>query len=127
MHSVSRPFEQLNAKGLVMGRTHPEGKDKARVAKEAAAEKKEEEEATSREEARRSRALLATYTSERDIEEARKRALEDNEKAVQDVESKIKALKKRRTGYEKELAFYQDGPDKKAKGGPPAKLTNEIK
>ena len=127
MQCVGRPVEQLSAAGTVVRRIDPEGEEKARVAKEAAAEKKKEEEATSREEARRSRALLATYTSERDIEEARKRALEDNEKAVQDVESKIEALKKRRSGYEKELAFYQDGTDKKAKGGPPAKLTNDIK
>jgi len=127
MPCVGRPVEQLNTQGLVVRRIDPEGEEKARAEKEAAAEKKKEEEATSREETRRSRALLATYTSERDIEEARKRALEDNETAVQEVETKIEALKKRRAGYEKELAFYQDGKDKKAKGGPPAKLTADIK
>jgi hypothetical protein len=127
MQCVGRPVEQLNAQGLVVRRIDPEGEEKARVQKEAAAEKKKEEEATSREETRRSRALLATYTSERDIEEARKRALEDNERALHEVETKIEALKKRRAGYEKELAFYQDSKDKKAKSGPPAKLTNDIK
>jgi len=127
MQCVGRPVEQLNTQGLVVRRIDPEGEEKARAQKEAAAEKKKEEEATSREETRRSRALLATYTSERDIEEARKRALEDNEQAVHEVQAKIEALKKRRAGYEKELAFYQDGKDKKAKGGPPAKLTNDIK
>ena len=126
MQCVGRPVEQLNSQGLVVRRIDPEGEEKARLQKEAAAEKKKEEEATSREETRRSRALLATYTSERDIEEARRRALEDNERAVHEVETKIEALRKRRAGYEKELAFYQDGKDKK-KGGPPAKLTNDIK
>jgi hypothetical protein len=127
MQCVGRPVEQLNAQGLVVRRIDPEGEEKARAAKEAAAEKRKEEDAASREEMRRSRALLATYTSERDIEEARKRALEDNERAVREVETKIEALKKRRAGYEKELAFYQDGKDKKAKAGPPAKLTADIK
>ena len=127
MQCLGRPVEQLNAQGLVVRRIDPEGEEKARAEKEAAAEKKKDEEAASREETRRSRALLATYTSERDIEEARKRALEDNEHALHEVETKIEALKKRRAGYEKELAFYQDAKDKKAKGGPPVKLTNDIK
>jgi hypothetical protein len=124
MQCVGRPVEQLNAQGLVMRRIDPEGEEKARAEKEATAEKKKEEDAATREETRRSRALLATYTSERDIEEARKRALADNEKAVQEVEGKIEALKKRRAGYDKEMEFYQDG---KSKGKAPAKLTNDIK
>jgi len=122
-----RLVEQLNSQGLVVRRIDPEAEEKARAEKEASSEKNEKEEAASREETRRSRALLATYTSERDIEDARRRALEDNERAVQDVESKIEALKKRRAGYEKELEFYKDGTDKKAKAGPPAKLTNDIR
>jgi Domain of unknown function (DUF4124) len=124
MQCVGRPVEQLNAQGLVVRRIDPEGEEKARAQKEAAAEKRKEEEAASREETRRSRALLATYTSERDIEEARRRALEDNERAVHEVEIKIEALKKRRASYDRELEFYKDG---KQKGKAPAKLTNDIK
>jgi len=126
MQCVGRPVEQLNAQGLVVRRIDPEGERKAREEQEAAKGKRQEEEAAQREELRRTRALLATYTSERDIEDARKRDLADNEKAVQDVESKIEALKKRRAGYEKELAFYKDGTDKKAKAGPPSKLTADL-
>jgi hypothetical protein len=127
-----RPVEQLNSQGAVTRRIDPEGEEKERAEKEASADKKKEEEAASLVQTRRSAALLATYTSERDIEESRKRALEDNEKAMQEVEAKIEALKKRRAGYEKELEFYQDskdkgGKDKKAKSGPPAKLTNDLK
>jgi hypothetical protein len=130
MQCVGRPVEQLNSQGLLVRRIDPEGEEKARAEKEATAEKKKEEEVAAREETRRSRALLATYTSERDIEEARRRALADNENAVQEVESKIDALKKRRAGYDKELAFYQDskdGKDKKPRSGPPAKLTADIR
>jgi hypothetical protein len=130
MPCVGRPVEQLSSAGTVVRRIDPEGEEKARADQEASAEKQKEQDAANREETRRSRALLATYTSERDIEETRKRALEDNEKAMQEVEARIEALKKRRAGYEKELAFYQDGKDskdKKAKSGPPAKLTNDLK
>src|SRR5258705_13894186 len=115
MPCVGRPVEQLNAQGLVVRGMDPEGEQRAREEAAANADKKKEEDAVRREEMRRSRALLATYSSERDIEEARRRDLADNERAVQEVEDKIDALKKRRAGYEKELAFYKDGTDKKAK------------
>lgn len=118
---VGRPIEQLNAQGLVVRRIDPDGDEKARAEKAAALAKKREEEALNKEETRRSNALLATYTSERDIEDARARALADNQKALQEVEVKIEAIRKRRASYEKELEFYKDG-----KNRAPAKLTEDI-
>jgi hypothetical protein len=123
MQCVGRVVEQLNPQGLVVRRIDPQGEEKEREAKAAAAAKAKEEEVATREEDRRNRALLATYTSERDIDDARGRALADNRGAVQDVETKIDALKKRRAGYDKELEFYQD---KKGNAKPPAKLLDDI-
>lgn len=123
MHCMGRLVEQLNAQGLVVRRIDPEGEEKAREAKEAAAAKQREEDAAKREESRRNRALLATYTSERDIEDARLRALADNEQAVKELEGRISELKKRRAGYDKELEFYRD---KKGSSKPPAKLSEDI-
>jgi hypothetical protein len=123
MQCVGRVVEQLNPQGLVVRRIDPDGEEKEREAKAAAAAKAKEEDAATREESRRNRALLATYTSERDIEDARARALADHRSAVQDVETKIDALKKRRAGYDKELEFYQD---KKGGAKPPAKLLDDI-
>ena len=123
MPCMGRPVEQLNAQGLVVRRIDPDGEQKEREAKEAAAVKAKEEEAATREETRRNRALLATYTSERDIDDARARALADHHAAVHDFENKIDALKKRRTGFDKELEFYQD---KKGSTKPPAKLLDDI-
>jgi len=119
-----RPIEQINSQGLVVRRIDPEGEAKMRAEKEAALAKKKEEDTATKEETRRNRALLATYTSEKDIEVARRRALEDNEKQVRDVEQKIAALKKAREKYEKELEFYLDKKTGKAK--PPAKLAQDI-
>lgn len=116
-----RLVEQLNAQGLVVKRIDPEGEEKERRAQEAAAAKKREIEAASKESSRRNRALLATYTSEKDIEDARARALFENKKAVVEVEMRIEALKKRRAGYDKELEFYKD------KTKPPAKLHEDIR
>jgi hypothetical protein len=123
MQCVGRPIEQLNKQGMVVRRIDPEGEEKARAEKAAALAKAKEEEAATREQSRRNRALLATYTSERDIDDARARALKDNQKAVRDVENKIEALKKRRAGYDKELEFYQD----KKGAQPPAKLVEDVK
>ena len=127
MQCMGVPVEQLNSQGLVMRRIDPEGEAKAREEKEAAAAKAKETETSSREEQRRGRALLATYTSERDIEEARRRALADNESAVREVEDKIDALKKRRVGYENEIAAYKDPANKSSKGEVPQRLTSDLK
>jgi hypothetical protein len=120
-----RPVEQINKQGLVVRRIDPEGEAKERAEKEAALAKKKEEDAATKEETRRNRALLATYVSEKDIEDQRRRALLDNEKAVRDVEGKIDSIKKTRAKYEKELEFYQD--KKSGAARPPAKLAEDIK
>ena len=116
-----QPVEQLSPQGMVVKRIDPEGSAKERLAKEAAEAKKREQDAAAREMARRNRALLATYTSEKDIDEARERALEDNKKAIREVEERIAEIRKRQAGYEKELEFYS------GKNQPPAKLTDDIR
>jgi hypothetical protein len=119
---VGRPVEQLSPQGTVLKRFDPEGDEKARLAKEAEAIRKKEEDALLREETRRNRALLATYSSERDIDEARARALKDNEKQIKEIQARIGEIKKRQAGYAKEMEFYTEGvrqTDKK-KGSAPA-------
>jgi hypothetical protein len=118
---LGQPIEQLNTSGMVVKRINPESDEKERVAKDAEAKKKREGEAAAREAARRNSALLATYTSEQDIDDARSRALAENEKAVKDVELRIDALKKRQATYDKELEFYK-GDNK-----PPARLQDDIR
>ena len=115
-----QPLELLNNRGLVVKKIDPEGDEKAKAEKEAALAKQKEESAAVREETRRNRALLATYTSERDIEDQRARALKEQQKAMAEVEGKIDALKKKRAGYDKEAEFYK-GKE------PPQRLTSDIK
>ncbi len=117
---IGEPIEQLNKEGLVIKRIDPEASEKERVAKEAEAAKKREAEAAAREQSRRNRALLATYSSERDIEIARERALADNAKQAQEVEKRIADLRKRQAAYDKELEFY------KGKNKPPEKLADDM-
>lgn len=118
---LGQPIDQLNARGMLVKRIDPEGDEKARLEKEAEDKRAREEDQARREVLRRNRALLATYTSVKDIDEARRRALTGNKKAISEVEQRIDALKKRRAGYDKELEFYQGA------NTPPAKLQQDIR
>ena len=114
-------MEQLNAQGMVVKRFDAAASSAEREKKAAEDEERKKREAISKEEGRRNRALLATYTSEKDIDQARGRALKENEGAVKDIEGRIGSLKKRQDDLKKELEFYQ------GKNKPPAKLEQDVK
>jgi len=116
-----RPVELLNAQGLVVKRIDPEGAEKERLAKEASEARKRQEESAARETARRNQALLATYTSEKDIDDARARALAENTKATQKVEERIAMLRQQQAGYQKEIEQY------KGKAEPATGLQQDLK
>ena len=118
---IGQPVEQLNNQGMVVRRIDPEGTEKERAAKEAEEARKREQLTVQREAGRRNRALLATYTSAKDIDDARNRALAVHQMATQDVEARIAQIRKRQAGYEKELELY------KGKGNPPAKLADDLR
>lgn len=118
---VGQPIEQLGPDGRVLKRVDPQASAAEQAARQAEAEEKKKRDAILKEEARRNKALLATYTSEADIEAARKRALAENENAVKETEARIAALKKRQDELRKELEFYQ------GKNKPPAKLQQDIR
>jgi hypothetical protein len=131
---LGQRIDVLNSQGQVIRRIDPLGDEKQREAKEAEAAKKREEDKLAREERRRNNALLATYTSEKDIENARARALVENDKAIKQVKARIADIKKRQASLDKEMEFYREGAaaDKK-KGGaakgpkPPPKLLDDMR
>ena len=118
---VGVAVEELNAQGVIVKRYDPQAEAERRAAKAAEEAQARQEENTVREETRRNKALLATYTSEADLESARKRALEDNVNAVKDLEARVALIKRRKDDYAKEMEFYQ------GKNKPPAKLLEDIK
>jgi hypothetical protein len=119
---LGQPAEQLNSQGMVIKRIDPQASAAERAKKEADEEGRKKRELVSKEEGRRNRALLATYTSEKDIEQSRARALQDNEAAIREIEGKIGALKKRQTDLQKELASSKGG-----KNAPPPRIAQDIK
>ncbi|MGQ0656296.1 MAG: hypothetical protein ACT4P4_29245 [Betaproteobacteria bacterium] len=117
---AGQPVEQLNTQGLVVRRFTAEGEDKDKADKAAELARRKEADSAQKEESRRNHALLATYTSEKDVDEARRRALEDNQKAINEIQARIDSIRKDQTRLTKELEFYT------GKNKPPAKLVEEI-
>jgi hypothetical protein len=85
---------------------------------ELAAKKKEERAAI--EEKRKNQALLNTYSSEKDVDLARARALADVENRGKEVQSKYNEAVKRKQKLEGEREFYQKKPM-------PPELTEQIR
>jgi hypothetical protein len=117
---IGLPVEQLNREGMVIKRFDAQASAAEREKKAAEDVERKKREAISKEEGRRNRALLATYTNEKDIDAARARALKDNQGAVADIEKRIGGLKTRLNELKKELDFYT------GKNKPPAKLAQDI-
>jgi hypothetical protein len=88
-------IEELNASGTVVKRIDAQATADARVKKEAEEAEHKKQEVIAKEQGRRDQALLATYGSEKDVEDMRRRALEDNERLSTQIEERIAALKER--------------------------------
>jgi hypothetical protein len=116
------PLEMINKQGFVVKRIDPEGDEKAKLAKEEEAQKKRDAENAAKDSQRRSRALLATYTSEKDIQDSRNRALVENKKQIEETQGRIAEIRKRKERSEKELELFKTS----GKGTPPARLKEEI-
>jgi hypothetical protein len=107
---IGEVVEQLNAQGMVVRRIEPRSTADEREAKAAEEKKQREEQLAQREELRRNRALLATYTSVDDIEDARIRALQGNSQAIKEVDERIAQIKARQEALAKEMGAYKDKP-----------------
>jgi len=117
---LGKESEELSGQGRVIKRSEAALTPQQQAAREAERKKKQEQEIAAREERRRNQALLNTYPSEKDIEEARSRALKDNELAIKETEKRIDGALKRRKSFDSEKEFY-------AKKSLPAKLQDDIK
>ncbi|HTF14305.1 MAG TPA: DUF4124 domain-containing protein [Burkholderiales bacterium] len=118
---LGRDTEELNKSGTLI-RKNPAAipiSPAQEQAREAERKKKIEDEERSREERRKNLALLNTYSSEKDIEEARTRSLKEAQTAIEDTEKSIAGAQRRRKELEAEREFYVKKPM-------PFKLKQEI-
>jgi hypothetical protein len=115
---LGRDTKELNKAGILKKSERAPSPAEVR-AREEANKKKLEEDEKAREERRRAQALLATYPSERDIEDARRRALKEAEAAIVETEKRVANAHKRKKELESEKEFFVKKPL-------PAKLKQEI-
>jgi hypothetical protein len=112
--------QELSSQGRVTKRTESALTPEQQAAREEERKKQQEQEILAREEKRRNQALLNTYSSEKDLEDARGRALKDNELAIQDTQKRIAGAEKRKKELDAEKEFYLKKPM-------PPKLAQDIK
>jgi len=115
---LGRDTLELNKAGMLKKTERPVSPAELQ-AREAERKKKLEQGDKGKEERRKSDALLATYPSEKDIEDARARALKEAQAAIADTEKRVANAEKRRKELESEKEFFVKKPL-------PAKLKQEI-
>jgi len=120
VEAAGRPSSTLTQQGQVLKKNEGALTPEQQEARDAERKRAREEEALAREERRKNMALLSTYPSEKDIDEARARALKQGDEAVKATEKRLDAAQKRQVEYEKEKEFYLKKPM-------PAKLQQDIK
>ena len=117
--AINRGMVELNKQGMAKKVTEPTPTPEQR----RLLEQKAEREKLAQKEAERQRAvdnaLLQSYTSEADIDVAKRRNLALVGAAIISAEARIKALERRATALEKERVFYESKPI-------PDKLKREI-
>ena len=108
--AAGKANEQLNRQGTVVKREGPAPTAEELAAREADRKRKLDEEAAAKEEKRKNQALLNTYATEKDIDEARGRALQVNDEAIKDAERKLAEAQKRQKLLASEAEFFQKKP-----------------
>lgn len=110
VEAAGKANEQLNRQGTVVKRETAAPTAEELAAREADRKRKLDEEAAAREEKRKNQALLNTYASEKDIDDARARALQVNDEAIKDAERKLAEAQKRQKQLAGEAEFFQKKP-----------------
>ena len=108
--AAGKANEQLNRQGTVVKREAPAPTAEELAAREADRKRRLDDEMAAKEEKRKNQALLNTYASETDIDEARGRALQVNDEAIKDAERKLAEAQKRQKLLASEAEFFQKKP-----------------
>ncbi len=109
---LGRDTQELDKSGTPMRKSQTPAAltPEQQKAREAGLKKKLEQEERSKEERRKNTALLNTYSSEKDIDDARGRALKEAQAAIADTEKRIAEAQKRKKELESEKEFYVKKP-----------------
>lgn len=117
---LGKEMDELSKQGTVVKKREAVLTPEQLAAREAEEKRKNEEDALAKEEKRKNQALLNTYSSEKDIEDGRARALKQAAEATKDIEKRIAETQKRAQKLAAEKEFY-------AKKPMPKKLQDDIR
>ena len=117
---LGKDMDELSKQGMVVKKREAALTPEQLAAREAEDKRKKEEEAIAKEERRKNQALLNTYSSEKDIEDSRQRALRQAEAATKETEKRMTEAQKRTQTLAAEKEFYLKKPM-------PKKLQDDIK
>ncbi|MBI5922777.1 MAG: hypothetical protein HY847_14180 [Betaproteobacteria bacterium] len=115
-----RAYKELSDRGTLLRQVDAPLTAEQQAQHEAAQAQKKKEERAAMEEKRKNQALLNTYTSEKDVDIARDRALADLEARAKEAQVKLTDATKRKQKLEGEMEFYKKKPV-------PAELKDQIK
>ena len=107
---LGRETQELNKSGMVTRKHEAALTPEQRAAREAERKKKLADDEKAKEDRRKNLALLNTYSSVKDIEETRARALKEGEAGIQQTEQSIAGAQKRHEALETEKEFYKKKP-----------------
>jgi hypothetical protein len=117
---LGKEMEEMSKQGTVVRKREAALTPEQLAAREAEEKRKKEEELAAKEERRKNQALLNTYSSEKDIEDGRQRALKQAAEATKEIEKRIAEVQKRTENLAAEKEFY-------AKKPMPKKLEDDIR
>ena len=118
---LGRDTEVLSSKsGSVVRKIEGQLTPEQQAKRDEERKKQFEQDAQAKEERRKNTALLNTYSSEKDIDDARARALKENEAGITETEKRIASALKRKKELDDEKEFF-------AKKALPAKLEQDIR
>ena len=107
---LGKDTQEISRQGRVIKRNKAALTPEEQAALEEEKKKQQEQAIAAREEKRKAQALLNTYSSEKDLEDARARALKDNEVAIRESEKRIAGAEKRKKELAQEKEFYLKKP-----------------
>jgi len=102
-----RAYREINSRGMTVRQIDAPMSAEQRAAKDAETKRAKEAEILRLEQDRKNRALLATYPTEKDIDEARDRTLGDIDRSIKAIQAKQAELSKRKQQLDQEAEFYK--------------------
>ena len=102
-----KAYREINSRGITTRHVDAPLNAEQRAFREVEIKKAKEEEARRLEQTRKNRALLATYSSEQDIDVARDRAIADIQKAIKASQDKLAELAEQRQMLDNEAEFFK--------------------